>query len=59
MQAAQSQQRDPGMQRLQMEAWLTADKARMENETARRTLEMERELKLAEIQQKGALKRSR
>jgi hypothetical protein len=57
LQAAQPQQPDPGMQRLQMEAQLAAEKARMESETARRKLEMERELKLAEIQQNGALKR--
>ncbi|MGE6783707.1 hypothetical protein ACQKGL_14415 [Ensifer adhaerens] len=56
MQAAQPQQQpDFGMQQLQMQ--LANEKARMDGENARRKLEMERELKLAEIQQNGALKR--
>ncbi|WP_429807248.1 hypothetical protein [Ensifer sp. B1-9] len=54
MQAAQPQQQpDVGMQRPQMAAQLAAEKACMESETARRKLEMERELKLPEIQRNG------
>ncbi len=57
MQAAEPQQPDAGMQQLQMQMQLANEKARMDGENARRKLEMERELKLAEIQQNGALKR--
>ncbi len=57
MQAAEPQQQaDVGMQQLQMQMQLANEKARMDGENARRKLEMERELKLAEIQQNGALK---
>ncbi|MGE6786309.1 portal protein [Ensifer adhaerens] len=58
MQAAEPQQQpDVGMQQLQMQMQLANEKARMDGENTRRKLEMERELKLAEIQQNGALKR--
>lgn len=56
MQAAASKP-DPEMQKLQMQAQAEAEKARLTAENERRKLEIGRELKLAEIQQKVALKR--
>jgi len=56
MQAAASQP-NPEMQKLQMRAQADAEKARLSAENERRKLEIDRELKLAEIRQKGALKR--
>ncbi|WP_331374716.1 portal protein [Sinorhizobium chiapasense] len=56
MQASASQP-NPEMQKLEMRQQADAERARLAAENDRRKLEIERELKLAELQQKGALKR--
>ncbi|MCA1491841.1 portal protein [Sinorhizobium alkalisoli] len=56
MQAA-AEQPNPEILKLQMRAQAEAEKARLSAENERRKLEIDRALKLAEIQQKGALKR--
>ncbi|PDT43003.1 MULTISPECIES: portal protein [Sinorhizobium] len=54
---ASANQPNPEMQKLEMRAHVDAEKARLSAENNRRKLEIERELKLAELQQNGALKR--
>ncbi|MCA1440332.1 phage portal protein [Ensifer sp. IC4062] len=54
---ASANQPNPEMQKLEMHARADAEKAQLSAENDRRKLEIERELGLAEIQQKGALKR--
>ncbi|OHV77980.1 phage portal protein [Ensifer sp. LCM 4579] len=54
---AAAEQPNPEMLKLEMRAQAEAEKARLSAENERRKLEIDRELKLAEIQQQGTLKR--